>query len=152
MELSSSCWLAALIFFAVVEGLTVGLVSIWFAVGAVGGLIASAITQNVWVQIIVFLVVSFAALLVIRPLASRAAKGKQEPTNADRAIGREGVVTETIDNLKAQGQVSVGGSIWTARTEGEELIPAGDTVKVLRIEGVKLIVAPAAVPSGVQGK
>ncbi len=149
--LPSIGWLAALILFAVIEGMTVGLVSIWFALGAAGGLIASAITENIWVQIIVFLVVSLAALLVIRPLAARSAKGKQEATNADRVIGQEGVVTEEIEDLRAKGQVKVGGSVWTARTEGEGTIPEGTVVKVLRIEGVKLIVAPAAVANASKG-
>ena len=142
MPLPSICWLAALIVLLIVEAVTVGLVSLWFAFGALAALITSFFTHNIWVQFGVFLAVSLVSLLIIRPLARRYVTPRQVPTNADRAVGAEGVVTQVIDNLKATGQVSVKGAVWTARAEGETVIPAGATVKVLRIEGVKLIVAP----------
>lgn len=142
------CWAAAVIVFAVAEGLTAGLVSVWFAAGALAALIASACTDSILIQMIVFLAVSLAALLLLRPLARRALTGRRVATNADRVIGAEGVVTLTVDNLNAQGQVSVAGRVWTARAEGGELIPARTKVRVLRIEGVKLIVAPCACAAG----
>ena len=67
----------------------------------------------------------------------------QVATNADRAVGAEGIVIQAIDNRKAQGQVTVSGAVWTARSESEEVIPQGAQVRVLRIEGVKLIVTRA---------
>lgn len=136
-------WLAALIVFGVVEALTVGLVSIWFAVGALAALIASALHASVVIQIAVFLVASFITLMLVRPLAQRYVNDRRIPTNADRVIGQDAVVTEEIDNLKGQGQVKVAGAPWTARSESGETIPAGRTVKVLRIEGVKLFVENA---------
>lgn len=136
-------WLALLIIFLVVEAATVGLVSIWFASGSLVALIVSFITPNVWIQAIAFLVVSFLCLLAVRPLTRRYIYPKRIATNADQVIGAEGVVTESIDNLGAHGQVKVRGAIWTARAESEEgAISEGAHVRVLRIEGVKLIVSP----------
>ena len=142
MPIPSICWLAALIVLILVEAATVGLVSLWFALGALAALLTSFWVNSIWVQLGVFLAVSLVTLLVIRPLARRYITPRQVATNADRAVGAEGIVTQAIDNLKASGQVSVQGSVWTARAQGDVFIPAGTTVKVLRIEGVKLIVSP----------
>lgn len=134
-------WLGALILFAVVEALTPSaLVSIWFSVGALGALIASFITQNFWIQLAVFLVVSCVAFALLRPLAKKYFTPGTQRTNADRLIGQEAIVTETIDNLAGVGQASIGGQIWTARGDDNTPIEAGTRVQVLRIEGVKLIV------------
>ena len=138
----SAVWLIALVVFCIVEAVTVGLVSIWFAAGAVGGLIASFLTGNIWIQATVFLVLSFVCLLAVRPMARRYLHPRRQATNADRVIGAEGVVTETIDNRKAQGQIKVQGTVWTARTEDGPPVPKDASVRVLRIEGVKLIVTP----------
>ena len=142
MPIPSILWLTALIALVVLEAATVGLVSLWFALGSLAALITSFFIHNIWVQFGVFLAVSLGSLLVIRPLARRYVNPRQVATNADRAVGAEGMVTETIDNLKATGQVSVKGAVWTARTEDETVVPVGTTIRVLRIEGVKLIVAP----------
>ena len=90
----------------------------------------------------IFLVVAAVALALMRPLAGKYMTPKNVATNADRAIGKEAVVTEEIDNLKGQGAVAVCGVTWTARSDDDRVIPAGETVTVLRIEGVKLFVAP----------
>ena len=133
-------WLALLVLFAIAEAATVGLASIWFAAGAAVALLVSALSGPIWLQISAFLLVSLLSLLAARPLAQKYLKPNYQPTNADRVIGRQAVVTEEIDNLKGQGAVSVGGTVWTARTTGEAPIPAGATVFVERIEGVKLFV------------
>lgn len=143
MPIPSICWLVALVALAVLEGVTVTLVSLWFALGALAALITSFFVDNIWVQFAVFLVVSLATLLVIRPLTRRYVTPSQVATNADRAVGAEGIVIQAIDNRKAQGQVTVSGAVWTARSESEEVIPQGAQVRVLRIEGVKLIVTRA---------
>ena len=140
MPIPSICWLVALVVLAVLEGVTVTLVSLWFALGALAALITSFFVDNIWIQFAVFLVVSLVTLLVIRPLAQRYVTPKQVATNADRAVGAEGVVTQAIDNRAAKGQVTVSGTVWTARSDSEEPIPEGTPVRVLRIEGVKLIV------------
>lgn len=135
-------WLAAMIIFGVVEAATVGLVSIWFAVGALAALAAAALGGPVILQVVIFVAGSLITLLIIRPLAAKYINGRRVPTNADRVIGQEAVVTEAIDNLNAKGQVKVAGAPWTARSQDDSPIPAGTTVKVLRIEGVKLYVTP----------
>ena len=136
-------WLVAMVLFGVLEAVTVGLTSVWFALGALGALVAAAASAPVIVQIVVFLGVSFLTLLLVRPLAQHYVNDRKVATNADRVIGREAVVTEDIDNIQGKGRVSISGADWTARAEDDQPIPAGSTVRVLRIEGVKVIVAPA---------
>ena len=136
-------WLIAMVLFGVLEAVTVGLTSIWFAIGALGALAAAAASAPVIVQIVVFLGVSFLTLLLVRPLAQRFVNDRKVATNADRVIGQEAVVTEDIDNIQGKGRVSISGADWTARTEDDRPIPMGSKVQVLRIEGVKVIVAPA---------
>ena len=133
-------WLVLLVIFGIVEAATVGLFSIWFAAGALVAMVAALLHAPLWAQIVLFLAVSFVALLLMRPLAKKYLTPSFQPTNADRIIGQEAVVTETIDNLKGRGLVSVDGTVWTARAEDEQPIAAGTVVKVLRIEGVKVFV------------
>ena len=140
--LPSAVWLVLLILFAVVEGITVGLVTIWFAAGALVALLSTIFTANIWVQITLFLLVSLVAMAILRPLARKYVLPTVVPTNADRVIGHEAVVTEDIDNLSAKGVAVVFGVAWTARSETGKPIPKGTTVTVKRIEGVKLFVTP----------
>lgn len=136
----SVVWLVALVLFAVLEGATIGLVSIWFSVGALVSLVASVMGADIMVQCCIFLGVSLASLLVIRPMAQKHVKRISVPTNSDRVIGQEAIVTQTIDNVRGVGAVKVFGQPWMARSEDDSVISAGDHVKVLRIEGVKLYV------------
>lgn len=140
--LPSVVWLGLLIVFSVAEAVTVGLVSIWFAAGALVALLSTFFTTNIWFQIFLFFLVSSVTLALVRPLTKKYLTPKQVATNADRVIGREAVVTEAIDNLNATGVVRVAGVEWTARTSADATVPVGATVKVLRIDGVKLIVEP----------
>lgn len=134
-------WLGAIVLFLVVEALVPGLVSIWFAFGALAALISALLSAPLWLQFVWFIAVSVAALALTRPLARKYVNARVQPTNADMLIGQECLVTETIDNLHATGAVSVGGKVWTARSEGDSMtIPRGSMARVLRIEGVKLIV------------
>ena len=82
-------------------------------------------------------------------LSARLRRPRVQPTNADRVIGQTGVVTVAISDREQSGQVRVMGQIWSARTDGAErtdetadTIPVDTEVRVLRIEGVKLIVTP----------
>ena len=134
-------WLGAIVLFLVVEAVVPGLVSIWFAFGALAALISALLNAPFWLQFVWFIAVSVAALALTRPLARKYVNAKVQPTNADMLIGRECLVTETIDNLRGTGAVSVGGKVWTARCDGEgPTIQNGAMARVLRIEGVKLIV------------
>ena len=133
-------WLGGVVLFGAVEAATAGLVSIWFAAGAVAGLIAAWLGAGVAVQVVLFAAVSAAALAVTRPLVRRYAAGKAVPTNLDRVLGDTGRVTETINNASSAGAVYVDGKTWTARSDDGAVIPQGTTVKILRMEGVKLFV------------
>ena len=134
-------WLIAFILFVVGEAVTVGLVAIWFAVGALGGLAAAALGGGLWLQIVIFLLLSALSLMLLKPLSRRWMAGhKAARTNADRVIGETALVTEDIDNTMATGQVQVDGQIWTARSAHGVVIPAGSRVKVLSIQGVKVMV------------
>lgn len=135
-------WLGALIVFAVGEGLTVGLTSIWFAVGALGALAAAGLGGPLWIQLAIFLSLSGLSMLLVRPLARRLLQPGYTATNADRVLGRTAVVTEAIDNLNGSGLVSISGQIWSARSQQNTVIPAGSQVRILRIEGVKVFVEP----------
>ena len=133
-------WLGAIVLFGVVEALTAGLVSIWFVAGSSAALIGALLGAGLGVQVALFAVVSAAALAVTRPLVRRYTAGKAVPTNLDRVLGDSGKVTETIDNENSTGAVYVDGKTWTARSADGSVIPAGATVQVLRMEGVKLFV------------
>lgn len=137
-------WIIAMVVFLVIEAVTVGIVSVWFAIGALFAMVTAMLGANLWVQITVFLVVSAIALYFTRPLVKKFVNNKVEPTNADMLIGKECRVVETIDNLSGTGAVYVDGKTWTARTVDEEMIPEGQLVKAERIEGVKLIVSKIA--------
>ena len=140
MPIPSICWLAALVALLALEAATVGLVSLWFAVGSLCALLTSFFVGNIWVQFAVFLAVSFLCLVIIRPLAKKYADPRRVSTNADRVIGQTAVVTEQIDNLSGTGQVNVAGQIWSARSAHDVVIPKGTEVRVLKISGVKVIV------------
>ena len=135
------CWLAIVIVLLVIEIATLGLTTIWFAGGALVACIAALLHANIWVQIVLFLVVSVLLLFFTRPLAVRYMNKDRTKTNVDSMVGKEAVVTEAIDNLKAQGVVQVNGLEWTARSEeSQEVIPKGAIVEVGIVDGVKLIV------------
>lgn len=135
-------WAAALVLFIVVEAATVGLVSVWFAIGALGGLISALLNAPIGVQIACFVVLTVASLAFTRPLTKKYLAPEHRRTNADRVFDLIGVVTETIDNLKQTGSVQVGGKLWSARSDSGSIIEAGEKVRTVRIEGVKLIVVP----------
>ncbi|MCI8478542.1 MAG: NfeD family protein [Oscillospiraceae bacterium] len=135
-------WLIAMVVLLGVEAVTVGLTSLWFAAGALAALLVSFWTENIWIQLSCFLAVAFLTLFFVRPVVmKRFVRPQRQATNVDRVLGAEGVVLQTIDNVAAQGQVKVLGGVWTARSTGES-IPVNTVVRVERIEGVKLIVAP----------
>lgn len=131
-------WIIAIIVFAFVEGMTEGLVSLWFAVGAVAGLIASVMKFGALKQLTAFVVVSAIALAATRPLVRQYDSGNHARTNADRVIGQLGRVTEAVDG--ESGAVYADGKTWTARSSDGGVIPVETQVRVDRIEGVKLYV------------
>lgn len=137
----TAVWLVIMVALLIVEGVVPGLVSIWFALGALAALISAILDAPLWLQIVWFLVISIASLCLTRPLAKKYVNSRTQPTNADMLIGKECIVTEDIDNVRGTGAVTVGGKIWTARTEDPDIkVESGKEMTVLRIEGVKLIV------------
>lgn len=136
-------WVGEIVVAVIVEILSAQLLSIWFALGGLAALITSCLTESIAVQVIVFAVVSAVALAAIFPFVRKSLKKAHVSTNADRYIGKMAVVTEDISNIDAKGQVKVDNQIWSARSDSGENLAAGTQVKVLRIEGVKLIVSAA---------
>ncbi len=134
-------WLVLLILCIGIEVLTLGLTTIWFAGGALVAIFANLLHAPIFVQIILFFVVSLVLLFFTRPVAVRYFNKDRVKTNVESMVGRQAIVTEEIDNLKAAGQVTVNGQEWTARSRDEKVrIPVGAIVTVRAINGVKLIV------------
>ena len=146
MKLAAFVWLGLVILFLIAEGATVSLVSLWFAAGAVVAMFAALLGAGAWLQTGLFLVVSGALLLMLRPIVRRYLVPKITPTNVDSLVGSTGLVTEAIDNVTASGQVKLGAMEWTARSTTGEDIPQGTLIRVDRIEGVKVYVTPVNVP------
>jgi len=133
-------WIVSLIAFIVVEAVTAQLVTIWFAAGSLCALIAEVFGAPLWLQLTIFVVVSAVALAATRPLVRKMKNKPSVPTNADSIIGKKALVTEEIDNLAAKGRAEVNGMSWSARSEDNNIVPAGTEVIIQKIEGVKLIV------------
>lgn len=146
MKFAAFVWLGLVILFLIAEGATVSLVSLWFAAGAVVAMFAALLGAGAWLQTGLFLVVSGALLLMLRPIVRRYLVPKITPTNVDSLVGSTGLVTEAIDNVTASGQVKLDAMEWTARSTTGENIPQGTLIRVDRIEGVKVYVTPVNVP------
>lgn len=139
-ENATVIWFVLLIVFGVTEAVTVQLVSVWFAIGSLGALIASFSGASISAQVTVFIIVSIICIVATRPTVKKLHSKSIQSTNADRCIGQDAVVIEEIDNMNSTGQVKVNGNVWTARSENNEIIPKESIVKIIKIEGVKLIV------------
>ncbi len=146
MTAAAWIWLAFAVVLGIVEGATAGLVSMWFAGGAIAAFVAALLGWFWPAQLVTFVVTSAILLACFRPLARKRAVVDPVATNADRIIGRTAIVTEPIDNLRATGAIRVDGLDWTARSAGEARIEPGETVKILKISGVKVVVEPARQP------
>lgn len=131
-------WLGLIVLFAAVEACSVSLTSLWFIGGSLAGLICALFGGPVWLQAVLFFVVSVALLLCVRPLAKKYFTPRRIRTNAAGNIGRVALVTEAIDNLREQGAVRLSGVVWSARSTGGETIEEGAVVRIVSIEGVKL--------------
>lgn len=138
-------WLFLMIGFAALEAATVNLVSVWFAGGAVAGMVAQLFGASVPVQLLAFLLVSALLLGCLRPFVRKYASPKAHtPTNADMVLGREACLTETVNNREGTGALKLDGKVWTARSAEDAVLEAGTLVKVVKLEGVKLLVEPVA--------
>jgi len=134
-------WLALLVGTLILEGVTLQLFSIWFSVGALAAILASLFGVGIWWQIVIFVAATVISLLATRPLVRRLQRGKTQPTNADRCVGQSAIVLEEIDNTKGTGLIKVVGQTWSARSTDGCVIPAGETVQTVSIQGAKMLVS-----------
>lgn len=135
-------WLILLALLLVIEIITLGLTTTWFAGGALVAFIVSLFYDNLFLEIVLFFVISLLLLYFTRPLVIKYFNPKRIKTNYEGVIGKEALVTILIDNINASGQVIVDGQEWTARSTNDSIIEKGIKVEVLKISGVKLIVQP----------
>ena len=142
MDWALYIWLGLLVLFLVVEAVcAIHLVSIWFAAGALVAMIASALGAKLWLQVTLFILVSGVLLALLWPLVKKFLRPNLKKTNLDSIIGATGMVTITVDNREATGQVKLGSMEWTARSTTGEIIDPHTQVRVDRIEGVKVFVS-----------
>lgn len=148
----TTLWLVLAGVFLIVEVCTAALVSVWFVIGAIAALIASAAGAAFWLQIVLFVAASTISFAFGFPFAKRCVSRVRKPTNADMVIGKKGIVAEQIENIAATGLVYIDGKPWSARSKGQEIIEKGSIVKVCQIEGVKVIVTPTSDKHNQEGK
>ena len=146
MNLIPFFWLAAAVFFLVVEAFTVSMTSVWFAIGAAAALLACLFTGSLRAQALVFIVVSALCLWAFRPLAAKLRR-KATPTNADRNLGREATVLTPV-TAEVPGRVRLDGVDWNARcvTPGDRLEP-GERCRITEIHSTLLLVEPVLTES-----
>lgn len=133
-------WLGVLVFSIILEVITAGLISIWFVPSALISMVLAVFKVDYYLQITVFLGLSIILLVFSRTIWKKYITIKPvEPTNADALIGKIAIVTELIDNVNSIGEIKVNSQTWSARSSNGAIIDVGEKVKVLSIEGVKLI-------------
>lgn len=144
----TTIWLIILVVCIVIEIITMGLTTIWFAGGALIAAVAAALSMPLWVQIMLFLAVSLVLLYLTRPIAVKYFNKDRIKTNAESLVGQQAIVISEIDNLQGIGQVTVRGQEWSARNvEENKPLPVGCVVIVRAISGVKLIVEEKEMPA-----
>lgn len=134
-------WLGLFIILLIIELFTVGLTTIWFAIGSLAAMAANALGANIIIQLIVFLAVSVLLLIFTRPWAARHLNKNRLKTNYESKIGEIIKITERVDNLKQTGRSIVDGQEWTVRSQDNNVTLEKDALaKVIAVSGVKLIV------------
>ena len=133
-------WLILVAVMLVIEIFTMGLTTIWFSLGAVAAAIAAGLGAPLWVQILLFTVVSVVIMILVRPFALKVMDRNRTKTNIDEVIGQQAEVIEAIDNQREQGRVRCRGVEWMARSVDGSTMAAGDVVTVEAVSGVKLLV------------
>ena len=131
-------WLGLAVVLSIVEAVTAGLVTIWLVLGALAAWVCALVGLSFLFQLFVFLIVSYASLVITRPIVKKWLSHKTVKTNADRFVGQVGLVIEKIEGT---GQVKVGGQIWSAIPSDGDVIELGTRVRINAITGVKLVVS-----------
>lgn len=134
-------WFGALVLFLLIESQTVSVVSLWFAAGALAGMITALCSGPIWLQAVLFFAVSIALLACLRPVVRKYFTPRLAKTNVDSVVGTTGPVMEDIDNLQSTGRVKLGGMEWSARSTTGQPIAKDTIVRVDRIEGNKVFVS-----------
>lgn len=132
-------WIVVAVVFAIIEAMTTGLTSIWFAGGATAACVVALVTKNFWMQAGVFVLVSLLLLIATRPFVKKHINSKIEKTNVDAVIGVKGIVVSAI-SPNEKGAVRADGKVWTASSNLE--IGAGAEVEIISIKGVTVDVKP----------
>lgn len=134
-------WISLIVIALIVEIVTVGLTSIWFAGGGLAAVIAAALGGPVWLQAVLFFAVSLVLLFFTRPWALKYLRPYQTKTNYEEAVGKTVRITERIDNIAETGTAVLNGQEWSARSaEDGVVLEADTTAEVVAVQGVKLIV------------
>ncbi len=133
-------WLIAFVVLLIIEIITLGLTTVWFALGAIAAFLAAYVGVSVTAQVVVFLIVSIVLFVFTRPIAMKFFNQKRERTNAESLIGQKALVLEKIDSIHGVGKVMVNGMEWSAKTEESGEIEKDAIVSIKGIQGVKLIV------------
>ena len=133
-------WFAAFIILIIIEAIGPRLETIWFAAGSLCALVLAAFGVSFWIQLLVFVVVSVAALILTRPLVKKFKSTANSNLNANKFIGKGAVVTEDIDNTTGKGKIISDGQIWSAKSIDNSKIVKNTIVKIKEISGVKAVV------------
>ncbi len=133
-------WLGIFLVLLVLEIISLGLTTIWFAGGALAAFAAALLGANIIIQAVLFLVISLVLLFVTRPIAVKYFNNNLAKTNVENVIGKTAKVSRQIDNVNSLGEAVLEGETWMARSENNEIIAEGTLVTVVAVEGVKLIV------------
>lgn len=134
-------WLIVVVVMLICEIFSMGLTTIWFSIGAVVSAITSVFGAPLWLQIMLFCVVSVVVMLLVRPFAMKVIDKNRTKTNVDALVGQQVTVLETIDNQKEIGRVMLNQVEWMARSTENVVIEAGERVKIDSVSGVKLMVS-----------
>jgi len=132
-------WVLLSVLCAIIEVLTLGLTTVWFAIAALVMVFLSFLPIPLVYQVMIFLAISAVLLFFTRPIAIKKLKIGREKTNVDSLVGKTALVTKKITEFD-RGEVKLNGQIWTAKTEDGSMLAEGSKCEVVRIEGVHAIV------------
>lgn len=136
-------WLGIMILLLIIEAITVGLTTIWFAAGALVALIASMLGAGITVQVLLFFAVSLILLFFTRPIAVRYINPQKIRTNYEDTIDKTVKITRCVNNKNSTGTAVLNGLEWTVRMQDDNIVlQEGALARVVAVEGVKLILVP----------
>ena len=129
----------------VIEMITTGFLIFWAAIGALFAMITSFFTDNLIIQVAVFVISSSLLILFTKPFVKKILNDKDTvATNAYSIIGKSGLVTQEINPTLGTGQVKIGTETWSAKCNEQEVIEKGTNVEIISIDGVKVVVSKKA--------